>query len=154
MDSPPTTVGTLKTGRKTGTRENLKGAIATIQAARGLTTREVIRGFDSDTVATAYRVLSGSTNDPRVSTLVLLCKALNATVDEVLKAEDALGLFDPESRDVYDQLTRLSEEDQWVAHDLLRSVLARRLHGLRGPKKSQGRAPRKIRASRRVKASR
>jgi len=68
--------------------------------------------------------------------VVSLCTALDADPDELLGVEDALEILDPDLRQTLSDIDRLSEEDRWLALDMLRSLLARRLHGLRGPKSS------------------
>jgi hypothetical protein len=65
-----------------------------------------------------------------------LCTALDADPDELLGVEDAIEILDPELRLALSDVERLAEEDRWLALDMLRSVLARRLYGLRGPKRS------------------
>jgi DNA-binding Xre family transcriptional regulator len=65
---------------------SLAEAIAGLAAARGLKPAEVaesIAGIRNR--ATFYRVLSGDTEDPRLSTLVALCNALDVTPGELLK---------------------------------------------------------------------
>jgi transcriptional regulator with XRE-family HTH domain len=81
-------------------------------------------------------LLAGRTTDPWASTVVSLCTALNADPDELLGVEDALSILDPELRLTLSDIERLGEEDRWLALDMLRSVLARRLYGIRGPKRS------------------
>jgi hypothetical protein len=69
---------------------------------------------------------------------VSLCTALDADPDELLGVEDAIEILDPELRNTLTDIQRLAEEDRWLALDMLRAVLARRLYGLRGPKRSGG----------------
>jgi hypothetical protein len=73
--------------------------------------------------------------------------ALDADPDELLAVEDALEILDPELRNTLTDVQRLPEEDRWLALDMLRSVLARRLHGLRGPKRSNVERPDDVRAN-------
>jgi transcriptional regulator with XRE-family HTH domain len=110
-------------------------------STRGLSTREVVRRVPRRHVGTVYRLLAGRTTDPWASTVVSLCAALDADPDELLGVEDALEILDPELRNTLTDVQRLPEEDRWLALDMLRSVLARRLHGLRGPKRSNAERP-------------
>lgn len=116
--------------------DDLAAAIKRVMATRGLSTREVVRRVPRRHVGTVYRLLAGRTTDPWASTVVSLCSALNADPDELLGVEDAISILDPELRLTLSDIERLPEEDRWLALDMLRSVLARRLHGIRGPKRS------------------
>jgi len=116
--------------------DDLAAAIKRVMASRGLSTREVVRRVPRRHVGTVYRLLAGRTTDPWASTVVSLCTALNADPDELLGVEDALSILDPELRLTLSDIERLSEEDRWLALDMLRSVLARRLYGIRGPRRS------------------
>jgi transcriptional regulator with XRE-family HTH domain len=116
--------------------DDLAAAIKRVMNSRGLSTREVVRRVPRRHVGTVYRLLAGRTTDPWASTVVSLCSALDADPDELLGVEDALEILDPELRNTLSDVQRLAEEDRWLAVDMLRSVLARRLHGLRGPKRS------------------
>lgn len=71
--------------------------------ARGLTQRELVQRVPKDAGRWAvYRVLSGRSLDPRVSTLVILCEALQVSPTELLQLS---GL-------------QLREERGDTAHDL------------------------------------
>ncbi len=122
--------------RKIQRPDDLAAAIKRVMSTRGLSTREVVRRVPRRHVGTVYRLLAGRTTDPWASTVVSLCTALDADPDELLGVEDALEILDPELRNTLTDIQRLAEEDRWLALDMLRSVLARRLHGLRGPKSS------------------
>ena len=122
--------------RKIARPDDLAAAIKRVMSVRGLSTREVVRRVPRRHVGTVYRLLAGRTTDPWASTVVSLCSALDADPDELLGVEDALEILDPELRNTLSDVQRLAEEDRWLALDMLRSVLARRLHGLRGPKTS------------------
>jgi transcriptional regulator with XRE-family HTH domain len=129
--------GTTRRGpRKIARPDDLAAAIKRVMASRGLTTREVVRRVPRRHVGTVYRLLAGRTTDPWASTVVSLCTALDADPDELLGVEDAVAILDPELRLALSDIERLPEEDRWLALDMLRAVLARRLHGLRGPKRS------------------
>ena len=122
--------------RRISRPDDLAAAIKRVMSSRGLSTREVVRRVPKRHVGTVYRLLAGRTTDPWASTVVSLCTALDADPDELLGVEDALEILDPELRNTLTDIQRLAEEDRWLALDMLRSVLARRLHGLRGPKRS------------------
>lgn len=138
-EDPPTAGarGLTKRGpRKIARPDDLAAAIKRVMNSRGLTTREVVRRVPRRHVGTVYRLLAGRTTDPWASTVVSLCSALDADPDELLGVEDALEILDPELRNTLSDVQRLAEEDRWLAVDMLRAVLQRRLHGLRGPKRS------------------
>lgn len=122
--------------RRISRPDDLAAAIKRVMSTRGLSTREVVRRVPRRHVGTVYRLLAGRTTDPWASTVVSLCTALDADPDELLGVEDAIEILDPELRNTLTDIQRLAEEDRWLALDMLRAVLARRLHGLRGPKSS------------------
>jgi len=122
--------------RKISRPDDLAAAIKRVMASRGLSTREVVRRVPRRHVGTVYRLLAGRTTDPWASTVVSLCTALDADPDELLGVEDAIEILDLDLRHTLTDVERLAEEDRWLALDMLRAVLARRLHGLRGPKRS------------------
>jgi transcriptional regulator with XRE-family HTH domain len=133
----PRAGGSTQRGPRRITRpDDLAAAIKRVMSTRGLSTREVVRRVPRRHVGTVYRLLAGRTTDPWASTVVSLCTALDADPDELLGVEDALEILDPELRNTLTDIQRLAEEDRWLALDMLRAVLARRLHGLRGPKRS------------------
>jgi len=122
--------------RKIARPDDLAAAIKRVMSIRGLSTREVVRRVPRRHVGTVYRLLAGRTTDPWASTVVSLCMALDADPDELLGVEDAIEILDSDLRNTLTDVERLAEEDRWLALDMLRAVLARRLHGLRGPKRS------------------
>ena len=124
--------------RKISRPDDLAAAIKRVMTTRGLSTREVVRRVPRRHVGTVYRLLAGRTTDPWASTVVSLCTALDADPDELLGVEDAIEILDLDLRNTLTDVERLAEEDRWLALDMLRAVLARRLHGLRGPKRSSG----------------
>jgi transcriptional regulator with XRE-family HTH domain len=129
--------GMIKRGpRKISRPDDLAAAIKRVMSTRGLSTREVVRRVPRRHVGTVYRLLAGRTTDPWASTVVSLCTALDADPDELLGVEDAIEILDLDLRNTLTDVQRLAEEDRWLALDMLRAVLARRLHGLRGPKRS------------------
>ena len=137
--SAPRAEGSSRRGpRKIARPDDLAAAIKRVMSSRGLSTREVVRRVPRRHVGTVYRLLAGRTTDPWASTVVSLCTALDADPDELLGVEDAIEILDPELRNTLTDIHRLAEEDRWLALDMLRAVLARRLYGLRGPKRSGG----------------
>jgi transcriptional regulator with XRE-family HTH domain len=135
--APPQSGGSTRRGpRRIQRPDDLAAAIKRVMNTRGLSTREVVRRVPRRHVGTVYRLLAGRTTDPWASTVVSLCTALDADPDELLGVEDAIEILDPELRNTLTDIQRLAEEDRWLALDMLRAVLARRLHGLRGPKRS------------------
>ena len=135
------TGSTRRGPRRISRPDDLAAAIKRVMNARGLSTREVVRRVPRRHVGTVYRLLAGRTTDPWASTVVSLCMALDADPDELLAVEDAIEILDPELRNTLTDVQRLPEEDRWLALDMLRAVLARRLHGLRGPKRSNVERP-------------
>jgi transcriptional regulator with XRE-family HTH domain len=140
-DMPDTseTTATVEESPRRGPRRieqppDLAAAVRAVMSVRGLSTRDVVKRVDKRHVGTVYRILAGRTTDPWASTVVSLCTALNADPDELLNVEDAIAMLDPELRLALSDVQRLNPEDQWLALDMLRSVLARCLYGLRGPK--------------------
>src|SRR3954451_15175074 len=137
-DDPDGPRSTRRGPRKISRPDDLAAAIKRVMNTRGLTTREVVRRVPRRHVGTVYRLLAGRTTDPWASTVVSLCTALDADPDELLGVEDAIEILDLDLRNTLTDVERLAEEDRWLALDMLRAVLARRLHGLRGPKRSSG----------------
>ena len=138
--APPAGASTRRGPRKIARPDDLAAAIKRVMNSRGLSTREVVRRVPRRHVGTVYRLLAGRTTDPWASTVVSLCSALDADPDELLGVEDAIEILDPELRNTLSDVQRMAEEDRWLALDMLRAVLARRLHGLRGPKRSSAAA--------------
>jgi transcriptional regulator with XRE-family HTH domain len=131
-DGPPA-AAPRRGPRRIAKPDDLAAAIKGVMASRGLSTREVVRRVPRRHVGTVYRLLAGRTTDPWASTVVSLCTALDADPDELLGVEDAVSGLDPELRQALAAVEELSEDDRWLALDMLRAILARRLHGVRGP---------------------
>ena len=102
--------------------------------ARGLRVAEVAAHFSENRRrVTFYRVLSGTTANPRVSTLVELCTVLRVSPSELLHAaglihrrERSLEPIDLELRRAYADLQGLSDEDKRLCLAMLRGVLKER----------------------------
>src|SRR6266511_6410803 len=120
-------------------RENTAGegsmsigrAVRDLIEARGLRPAEVADrlGGKRDR-ATFYRLLSGETSDPRVSTLLEICGALTTSPSELLQLagmlqyqERSLKLIDVEHRQAFGEMQQLDEDDKRLCLALLRSVI-------------------------------
>jgi transcriptional regulator with XRE-family HTH domain len=106
-------------------------AVRDLIEARGLRPAEVAdRLGGKRNRATFYRLLSGETNDPRVSTLLEICHSLTTSPSELLQLagmlhfqERSLKLIDVELRQAFGELQSLNEDDKRLCLTLLRSVI-------------------------------
>ena len=113
---------------------SLSDAVRGVLDARGLRVAEVAARFgEQRTRVTFYRVLSGATANPRVSTLLELCKVLTISPSELLHAagllrrrERSLKPIDLELRRTYAELQGLSDDDKRLCLAILRGVLKER----------------------------
>ena len=113
---------------------SLSEALRGVIDARGLRVAEVAGRFGEwRHQMSFYRVLSGRTADPRVSTLLELCKVLAISPSELLHAAGLLGRrerslepIDLELRRAYADLQGLSDEDKRLCLAVLRGVLKER----------------------------
>ncbi len=113
---------------------SLSKALRGVIDARGLRVAEVAGRFSGNRRrVTFYRVLSGATANPRVSTLVELCKVLTIGPGELLHAaglihrrERSLEPVDLELRRAYADLQGLSDDDKRLCLVVLRGVLKER----------------------------
>ena len=98
----------------------LAEAIKEIMDARGLRTADVARrlgeGYDR---ATFYRLLNGATTEPRLSTLVVLCRALEVNPTQLLQLaglwpyrERPVDTLDVQLRAAFAQLRVLPFDDK------------------------------------------
>ena len=94
-------------------------------AERGLTTATLVRRVRPQRAATVYRVLAGTSPDPRVSTVVALCAALDVDPERLLGVSSPAELPDPELRAALAQTRQLSAEDRRVLLTVLRAILSR-----------------------------
>ena len=98
--------------------------------ARGLTQRELIQRVPRDAGRWAlYRVLSGRSTDPRLSTFILLCHALDVSPTELLQLsgnwpENARGATarDVELREVFKAVQGLEPASREQATRVLEAV--------------------------------
>jgi transcriptional regulator with XRE-family HTH domain len=106
-------------------------AVRDLIEARGLRPAEVAdRLGGKRNRATFYRLLSGETSDPRVSTLLEICNSLTTSPSELLQLagmlhyqERSLELIDVELRQAFGELQALSEDDKRVCLAMLRAVI-------------------------------
>ena len=106
-------------------------AVRDLIEARGLRPAEVAdRLGGKRNRATFYRLLSGETNDPRVSTLLEIGSALTTSPSELLQLagllqyqERSLKLIDVELRQAFGEMQQLDEEDKRLCLALLRGVI-------------------------------
>ena len=106
-------------------------AVRALIEARGLRPAEVAdRLGGKRNRATFYRLLSGETNDPRVSTLLEICSSLTTSPSELLQLaglltyqERSLKLIDVELRQAFGEMQQLEDEDKRLCLALLRSVI-------------------------------
>jgi len=106
-------------------------AVRELIEARGLRPAEVADRVEGKrNRATFYRVLSGDTYDPRVSTLLEICNALTTGPSELLQLagllqyqERSLMLIDVVMRQAFGEIQRLDEEDRQLCLALVRSVI-------------------------------
>jgi transcriptional regulator with XRE-family HTH domain len=109
-------------------------AVRDVIEARGLRPAEIAdRVGGTRNRATFYRVLSGETSDPRVSTLLEICSALTISPGELLQLaglyqaqERPLKLIDIELRQAFGEIQQLDDDDRGVCLALLRGVIGLR----------------------------
>ena len=106
-------------------------AVRDLIEARGLRPAEVAdRLGGKRNRATFYRLLSGETTDPRVSTLLEICNSLTTSPSELLQLagllhyqERSLELIDVELRQAFGEMQTLSEDDKRLCLVIVRSVV-------------------------------
>jgi len=92
--------------------------------ARRLSAREVTRGMPGQQYATTYKILAGTSRDPRTSTLLALCRAIEVDPDEMLDAYRPA--LEPEAEALLDEAEALDEQDRELLVVLVRAVARRR----------------------------
>ncbi len=123
-------------------------AVRDLIEARGLRPAEVAdRLGGRRNRATFYRLLSGETSDPRVSTLLEICNSLTTSPSELLQLagllayqERSLELIDVELRQAFGELQRLNDDDKRLCLAMLRGVID--LRGRRNESRQRRRASR------------
>jgi DNA-binding Xre family transcriptional regulator len=113
---------------------SLAEAIAGLARVRGMKPAEVadsLAGLRNR--ATLYRVLNGTTTDPRTSTLLEMCRTLHTSPGELLQLaglhtppDGGASLLDTSLRQAFGELHDLSEDDRWVLLGVLRSIIKER----------------------------
>ena len=109
---------------------SLAEAIKETMNARGLQTAEVARrlgeGYDR---ATFYRLLNGATTEPRLGTLLGLCRVLEVSPTELLQLaglwphrDRPADALDVRLRDTFAQLQGLPVEDKRRAVSIVSSI--------------------------------
>lgn len=106
-------------------------AVRDLIEARGLRPAEVAdRLGGKRNRATFYRLLSGETTDPRVSTLLEICHSLTTSPSELLQLagllhfqERSLELIDVELRQAFGELQSLSDDDKRLCLATVRSII-------------------------------
>ncbi len=90
---------------------------------------------------TFYRLLSGETGDPRISTLLAVCDALATTPGELLQLAGLLTdrgrpveVIDVALRQAFGEVQKLNEDDRWLCLSMLRSVVSLRAKGSAKPR--------------------
>ena len=108
-------------------------AIRTVIEARGLQPSEVAAHRAGRNRATFYRILSGQTGDPRLSTLVEICNALAISPRELLQLagllecpERPVALIDVELRQAFGELQGLNDDDRRLCLATLRGLIEMR----------------------------
>ena len=92
--------------------------------ARRLSAREVTRGMPGRQYATTYKILAGTSRDPKTSTLLALCRAIDIDPDELLDAHQPA--LEPEGEALLDEAEALDAADRRLLVDLVRAVARRR----------------------------
>jgi transcriptional regulator with XRE-family HTH domain len=118
-------------------------AVRDLIEARGLRPAEVAdRLGGKRNRATFYRLLSGETTDPRVSTLLEICTALTTSPSELLQLagllayqERSLQLIDVELRQAFGELQKLADDDKRLCLQMLRSIIDLRANRAEAQKK-------------------
>jgi transcriptional regulator with XRE-family HTH domain len=106
-------------------------AVRELIEARGLRPAEVAdRLGGKRNRATFYRLLSGETTDPRVSTLLEICYSLTTSPSELLQLagmlkyqERSLDLLDVELRQAFGELQGLTDDDKRLCLAVLRGII-------------------------------
>jgi DNA-binding Xre family transcriptional regulator len=111
----------------------LANAIAGLAVARGMKPAELADAIkDARTWTTLYRVLRGETADPRISTLLEVCRTLHTSPNELLGLAGMwpqmgrLTMLDIALRQAFREMQELSEEDRRLLLGMPRGVVKER----------------------------
>ena len=112
---------------------SIRTALLAILDARGLLPAEVADRMSTRNRATFYRVLSGDTGDPRVSTVLAICDALALGPTDLLQLAELyesgthqLSLIDLELRQAFAEIHELDEDGKRECLIVLRGVVSSR----------------------------
>ncbi len=102
---------------------SLQANLHRVMRAKKVRRSEVVKRAPDRKGATVYRVLAGTTTDPWTSTVVALCRSLEADPDELLGTTPPQ--LPPDLQELLDATQGLSEDDKWLVVDVLRAVMQR-----------------------------
>jgi transcriptional regulator with XRE-family HTH domain len=112
---------------------SIGAAVLEILDARGLLPAEIADRMSTRDGSTFYRVLSGETSDPRISTLLQICNALMVGPADLLELAGLYGsgtrqprLIDVELRQAFAEIQQLDEDGKRECMTLLRGVIGLR----------------------------
>ncbi len=114
---------------------SLSNAILSVMTARGMSATDIAEKMESGrNRATLYRILSGATQDPKISTFVDICHALDVSPIEVLQLAHIVehtprdtDLLDIRLRQIFRRIQELPERFKRLAVAQLSSI-AETLH--------------------------
>lgn len=98
----------------------LRHRIGEILRQRGLTVNWLIHHLGRRNRATGWRLMTGRTVDPRLVTVLDVCRTLSVDPDELL--EVSRPPLDPEVDELFAAAQALQEQDQWLLVDLIKSM--------------------------------
>jgi DNA-binding Xre family transcriptional regulator len=113
---------------------SLAEAIAALLAARGMRGREFADSIaDTHAYMTAYRLLSGQTRDPQITTVLDVCEVLRISPNELLQLagllESPAGTTSPLDmplRQIFSEVQALGEDDRRLLLSVIRGIVADR----------------------------
>jgi DNA-binding Xre family transcriptional regulator len=112
---------------------SLAEAIAGLARVRGMKPADVVEATSTRNPASLYRILSGETEDPRISTLLELCRTLHTDPGELLGlaglVEPAAGevtTIDVALRQAFREVRELGEDDRRLLLKVIRCVIQER----------------------------
>lgn len=112
---------------------SIRAAILEILHSRASTPAEMAERMSTRNRATFYRVLSGDTADPRISTFIELCNALKIAPSDLLRLAglyesdgSRLTVIDVELRHAFTEIQQLSESGKQDCLELVRRIVSSR----------------------------
>ncbi len=120
----------LHTRSKAEESPSLSKAILSVMTARGMSATDIAVKMESGrNRATLYRILSGATQDPKISTFVDICHALDVSPIEVLQLANIVehtprdtDLLDIRLRQIFRRVQALPERFKRLAVAQLASI--------------------------------